>query len=44
VLVVGSYYAARRWGGTAPDESIDPAKAPASSRATKIVPRLETVA
>jgi hypothetical protein len=44
VLVVGSYYAARRLRGTAPNESIDPAKAPAPSRATKIVPRLETVA
>jgi high-affinity iron transporter len=44
VLVIGSYYAARRLRGTAPNESIDPAKAPTSSRATKIVPRLEIVA
>jgi high-affinity iron transporter len=43
-LVVGSYYAARRLRGTAPNESTEPADVPVPSRAAKIVPRLETVA
>ena len=37
VLVIGSYYAARRLRGTAPTESVEPASP------TKVVPRLETV-
>jgi high-affinity iron transporter len=44
VLVVGSYYAARRLRGTAPSESAEPVNAPKPGSATKIVPRLETVA
>jgi high-affinity iron transporter len=44
LLVVGSYYAARRLRGTAPNESAEPASLPAPGKATKIVPRLETVA
>ena len=43
VLVVGSYYAARRLRGTAPNESAEPADAPNPGSTTKIVPRLETV-
>jgi high-affinity iron transporter len=43
LLVVGSYYAARRLCGTAPIESTEPTNVPKPSSATKIVPRLETV-
>jgi high-affinity iron transporter len=44
LLVVGSYYAARRLQGSAPNESAERANAAAPSGATKIVPRLETAA
>ncbi len=44
LLVVGSYYAARRLRGATPNERTEPANAAASRSATKIVPRLETVA
>ena len=44
LLVVGSYYAARRLRGTAPNESTESAHVPSPGNATKIVPRLETVA
>jgi high-affinity iron transporter len=44
LLVIGSYYAARRFRGTAPNESSDSTNVVASRSATKIVRHLETVA
>jgi len=41
VLVIGSYYAARRLSGNTPNELPEPT--PANVRATKVVPRFETV-
>lgn len=41
VLVIGSYYAARRLSGNTPNELPEPT--PANVRATKAVPRFETV-
>ena len=41
VLVIGSYYAARGLSGNTPDELPEPT--PANVRATKVVPRFETV-
>ena len=41
VLVIGSYYAARRLSGNTPNELPEPS--PANVRATKVVPRFETV-
>jgi high-affinity iron transporter len=42
LLVIGSYYAARRWSGGHPLEMATPAEAPVAR--TKVVPRFETVA
>ncbi len=44
LLVIGSYYAARRLRGTAPNESSDSTNAVAPRSAAKIVRHLETVA
>jgi high-affinity iron transporter len=43
VLVVGSYYAARRFGGGAPPESAEPVQEARAEAGVAIVERLETV-
>ena len=43
VLVVGSYYAARRFGGGAPPESVEPTQEARVEADAAIVERLETV-
>jgi len=43
VLVVGSYYAARRFGGGGPLESAEPVQEARAEAGVAIVERLETV-